>query len=128
MTVAASILDRLHALGFECTPDPPAIVLRYLHGPQPPPEALPVLEELRQNKVACLAALTAPRPLKHAADWPAVWDWTKAHRPDLYAAVDAALDRAFDDNEAWKLLPDAVQAAADAYRALPEAARQAVAT
>lgn len=66
MTGATDLLARLRALGFEVEPDPPAVVVRYLRGAEPPPEALPILDELRTHKGEILAELEAAPALQPA--------------------------------------------------------------
>ncbi len=70
---------------------------------------------------------------RRVASWADCWDWATRRRPGLVEAVDDALDaidaahKAKDTRasiEACRLLLAAVQAAADAYQALPATAAQ----
>ncbi|CAN5213301.1 hypothetical protein BH18GEM1_BH18GEM1_22480 [soil metagenome] len=142
-------VDRLQALGFTLIPEPPdTIRVRWPAGPEPA-EGRALIDELREHKAAVLAALTTPQRWDDAAErerlnasmdrcddsartvdsWADCWDWATHRRPDLVEAVDDALDaidaahKAKDTRasiEACRLLQSAVQAAADAFQALPE--------
>jgi hypothetical protein len=116
MTTAGEVLNCLQDLGFELIPAPPSIRLRYSLGPEPPPEARPLIEALRAHKAEALAELS-----RRSTDG----SHLKVRPPWDDAAEKGRLDDAFDwaDAEprrrgiawpdAWEALPVELRAFMD---------------